>query len=431
MGEERDGTGDPAADVAVTVLRGTLPDRDAALADLDDSFHAEASLADYLESARLKRAAQTGDYRSTQGANVTPLPCWAVAFETDRRSVGADDVCAPRRPDDTYRLATAARARDLPGPGTAKERWRGTTLSGDCAPAHLYGVVTSTYLVPFAIAHRYLAHLPATPTGRDPGATLSVHHEYADRGSDRPGDGVDAADRAAIREWTAAAQRLWEERRTSGAPDLVTERLDDYGKLSRQQPRATRVVHTRSRKLYAAVLDPRGETALGLPLGKARLHTRVGDAVGRTETVPTRGVVCDNKLHYLTTGSEGEAYWLVGLLNSDPFEERVMAHASGDPPNIYSLPAKLLGEWGLTYDPDDERHAAIADLAVELETAMTATVRAYLGDEKEVDLADVDDTDAGAEVPRTVTTPYTNRFDEAERLDRLDELVASLLDEAA
>lgn len=428
----------------VKVLSAVLSSRDASFEELcdgdgdgvSDEYVTEIPLEQYVESARLKGRVQDGTYESIQGVNMTPLPCWAVSFQTSRRRVGGSYQTVPRREDGMYKIATSSRGSELQGPGQAKDRWRGTVFEGPCSPEHLYTVVTSTYLVPFAIGHRYVAHLPASieeTESKKRNVSLNILHEYANTEDQSLSSFNNASideDTEAIKSWTQQAQTAWQQNKTGNSPDLVTERLNDYNKLAKQQPRRYRVVHTRSRKLYAAVLDPHESTALGLPFGGAEIHSRVNGTVSNTDKITSQGIICDNKLHYINTDSEGEAYWLMGVINSTPFEEKVMEHASGDPPNIYSLPAKKLNDIGLVFDANDERHVEIIDLATELKNEMEKTIKDYISNEKGIDIDAIDDSEAGPEVPKMITTPYTNRFNQDQKLEELDDKVAELIHEA-
>lgn len=416
-------------------LRGVLSSRDASLDELTEEMVTEVPLDQYLKSTRIRRAGQEGEYISYSGTNIEPVPLWAITFQTSRRRVGNQYQIVPKKEQNQYRIATADWASEVRGTGKEKEKWRGIRLDGICSPSSLFSVVTSTYLVPYAIGHRYITHLPATVEGKGREASLTVNHEHADLENqqlsswgfgNKSGDSDNGTDQGIV-QWTQNAQKVWDQKRTDGSEERVTDYLNYYDKLARQPVKSYRVVHTRSRKLYAAVLEPRRETALGLPLGAAEVNWRIDGEVTQTDSINVEGVITDNLVNFIPVDTEVEAYWLTGLLNSDPFEDMVMELAKGDPPNIYSIPAKLLNQEDIAFDPDNESHIKMANLAEELESSMMETIRQYIQNEKDVDLDKIDDSDQSSEVPSMMITAYVNRLNEDTKEDHLNEIAEEIV----
>lgn len=117
---------------------------------------------------------------------------------------------------------------------------------------------------------------------------------------------------------------------------------------------------------------------------------------------------------------------MMGLFNSAEFNSLVMRHARGEPPGIYTLPAKVLHALGLLFDSKDATHRELAKTAELLEAAMATTIKAYLGGEKTVNLAAVDDTDHAPEVPATVSSALMRRLPAEQLLKKLNALSKKL-----
>lgn len=414
----------------INAIKGALPSRDVELSEVPEEFFQEVDLSAYLDSAKLKVASQIGAYQSNQGATITPLPCWAVEFETFRRKTPLGIQYRPKKERGLYVIKTSRWASKVIGTGREKEKWRGVSLKGKCSPNHLFAVASSRWLVPFALAHRYIVYLPVESIGEGQQTRIRVQHGYS-RYKETPFDSwmdrqLDEETKS-IKLWTTQAQRKWNELKTERSPDLITSYLDYRNKLSKQKPKAIRVIHTRSRSFYAAVLNPMAESPLGIPFHSALVKTREGEHILSSSTLPLGGIVCDNKLHYIDVASEAEAYWMVGLFNSRAFREMVMKEARGEPPGIYSLPAKILNRLGLKFDSSDYSHLSMAKVAAELEDQMRKTIRRYIEEEKGIELKFIDDTDQGTEVPPTISSAYTRRLDAEELLNELESLAEIIM----
>jgi hypothetical protein len=329
-----------------------------------------------------------------------------------------------------YRGQTARWAVEVAGTGKEKQKWRGLILHGGLSFRHCFGVVSSAWLVPFALAHRYVAHLPAEVRAGKEAGRLKVRQDLATAGQvslDRFSDSRRDPEDDTIRAWTMQAQRAWAAESTDRSAELVTGRLDHMKLLSAQKPKSLRVVHTRSRTFYAAVLDPSSNTALGLPFCEASaVVSQDGTTLSRLR-IPMAGVVCDNLLHYIEVRSRGEAYWMSGIFNSPVFERRVMKQARGEPPGIYTIPQKVLSELKLVFDSTNKDHIRVAQLAATLERKMGQSIRDYLGTEKGVPLPMVDDTDRGPDIPVTISSALLARLDAKAELSELNGLVGSLV----
>jgi len=414
----------------VIVAKGTLPSRDTELKDLPRDFWHERDISVYLRSARTKTSKQEGEYRSTQGATITPIPCWAIEIETTQRKTPKGFQSLPLTEGSLYFGVTARWAGEVTGTGSEKEKWRGIRQRGKISLSHCFSVVSSSWLVPFSIAHRYIVHIPAEPTGSHGREPLRVRHDMANLGKTSLagfGDDRESIEEAAIRSWTQQSQRAWSKQNTDRSTDLVTQWLDYRGKISIQNPSSYRVVHTRSRSFYAAVVNPQGRTASGLPYNAARVIVTEANRVVSSIDIPIAGVIADNLLHYVNVESKQEAYWMSGIFNSTPFEKLVMKEARGEPPGIYTIPQKVLARLGLVFDSEDDTHLKIAQLAAALEKKMNGTLRKYLSEEKGLNLELVDDTDRGPDIPPTISSALMRRLGAETELRELDNLVLSLI----
>jgi hypothetical protein len=414
----------------VIIAKGELPDRDSDLSQIPRNFFKKTNLSVYRKSSHMKISRQVGPYKSRQGSSITPVPLWAVEFQTIRRKTEDAYQTLPEQEKGQYIVKTARWALAVTGTGVEKEKWRKLTVSGPCSFEHLFATVTSAWLVPFALAHRYLVYIPAEVKGKGKSATIMVRHDLAseDNGMDEWVRSRKQSD-SAIKNWTINAQKEWSKNKTQKSSELVTERLDYQSTLSGQRPNAFRVVHTRSRSFYAAVLDPKGSTALGLTFDSAKIRIVEGGENIKVISLPTAGVICDNLLHSIEVDSEDEAYWMMGLFNSESFNKLVMKQARGEPPGIYTIPVKVMEHLGLVYDSANSINLELAKIAKILEVRMKKTIRNYIADEKGLDLNMIDDTDKSLEVPSTISSALMRRLDAQEELDKLNKLADKLLED--
>jgi hypothetical protein len=414
----------------VIVLKGELTRRDAELYEIPRKFFSQVDLSVYRKSVEMKIARQEGTYKSRQGATITPVSLWPIEFQTVRRKVGTSYQSLPAKEEGLYLVKTARWASEVVGTGVEKEKWRGLFLGGKCSLPNIFVVVSSAWLVPFALAHRYLVHIPAEIKGKGKAAAITVRHDFAEYRNRRLKlwtNQETAPSEGAIRDWTIQAQKAWNERKTDKSAKLVTERLDYHGTLASQKPKAFRVVHTRSRSFYASVLNPRAHTALGLPFDAVKINTTEGGMIINTTYLPIGGVICDNLLHSVVVDSEDEAYWMMGLFNSKVFCRRVMKKALGEPPGIYTIPVKIMDALNLEFDPSKRLHLELAKIAHLLEEKMNVTLQTYLTEEKGINLEFVDDTDQSPDIPSTISSALMRRLNANIELKQLEDLTSKIL----
>jgi hypothetical protein len=373
-----------------------MSDRDAPLSEFLKGSTAEIVLSRRI--AALKGLlVQSKDYASHQGATVTPRPFWVVEVRTAaRRTAQGSEEVVPLIEEESVRVRSSKRATLVQGQGKRKQAWRGISLEGDAPPHFLFGLLTSRYVGCFSILHRDLCLLPAT-IGNGGLTVINDHwaaHPRQQRTLEKEGN-----DERMVRDWVRQAQARWKAGRQADQQELCTERLNYNGGLSSQPATAPRVVHTRSGSFYAALLRPSAQTSTGVPLNELRVRFRRDGTVVSTAERPLAGVVVDNLLHWIQVGSVQEGYWLVGVLNSEPFVSRLLKEVQNR--DYYSAPSRLLLSLGLKFDHTNPTCAAISDAAKLIESRKTVFDRELLSQElgKEA-LQSVDDTDVSPAVPR-------------------------------
>lgn len=405
-------------------IEATLSNRDAALSEIRRRGIVETDLASVLPETTER--AQTGGYESVQGPTITPSPLWIVEVRTFRRNIGGSIQQGPKVSAGKLMVASSRRASKVAGTGAEKTKWREAAMEGEMQPQYLFNVATSTWLVPFAIGHRFLSTLPATET--DDGR-FQVHHELCQPATQslRGFSGGTAGPSSEVRKWTREAQRIWSETKKDASADLVTKRLDYSSLMSRIDWSRPRVIHTRSRLFYAGLLQPSETTALDLPLDKVRLVTREdGKMLTKTE-YPVGGTIVDNKVHHIEVRDEDEGYWLTAVLNSEPVTGEIMSRSKGEPPNIYSIPAKVLADFRLKYDPRNSSHQTLTRLGRKLTRQMREEVRKYVVEAKETELSLVDDSDLSPEVPPLNAGRFVKWMQASEDWTETGDLVTALL----
>jgi hypothetical protein len=272
--------------------------------------------------------------------------------------------------------------------------------------------------------------------GRGRYAAIKVNLRASTRASglDEWGESTDP-ETEATRSWTKKAQRLWDATKTERSFSNVADRINYQGTLASQPLRAIRVVYTRSRTLYASVLDPEARTALGLPLRELVTKVRENDTVISTSVRKLGGVIAENLLHWIEVDDIEEAHWLSGVLNARVFIERVLERAGGKEkgsqyvPGIYNIPVDLLAEYGMTYDPKDAVHSKISRISKRLQIGMGRVVKDYIEREKGVNIHLLDDTNASPIVPDTISSALLRRLASvaAADLTKNEKLVSGLL----
>jgi len=418
----------------IQIIKKTFSKRDADISELNISEDiSKKSLELYLKRLKSVAARQSGHYKSKSGVNVTPQPFWCVEFKVVEKKVGKDNVIQPMKKNGYYIVQTTRWARTVSGTGQEKEKWSGHGIRGPISNKFLYSVVTSAWLVPFSIVHRYLAVIPAVPVSNTNDSHLNVLTNIAqDDRIDQWTVTEDSEDNKTISNWTKTAQNLWETSKKSKSTKLVTDWLDYHGKLTNQKPNTIRVVHTRSRILYAAVLKPFRNTSLGIPLNKAVIKTRSGITIVNTETIPLAGIIIDNLLNSIEVASVDEAYWLSGIFNTTYFGNLTLKKAGGKKgseavPSIYSIPVKILDEHGLVFDASNKIHSDISQLSKTLEKQMGLVVKKYYEKNKSTVIDRIGDTVQSPELDVSISRPFIDRLAKtSNELQELERLVKSL-----
>ena len=419
----------------VRIISKSLSKRDAdfsEISEIDDVT--EKPLAHYTTRMELTLSKQKGHYRSIQGATITPQPFWCIEFDTVEKKFRDTGIIQPRKQQGSHVAMTARWAKDVEGTGQQKQKWRNSRMYGPVSPSSVFSVISSNGVVPFAIIHRYIAFIPATVSSEKKDAKLILLDNVArDNRMDAWMDSIDVKNNNVVK-WVKDAQQKWSSIKTSKSFPLVTERLNYHGTLVKQTPKSVRVVHSRSRFLKAAVLDPYGKTSTDLPINNAILKTRAGILIQDICSVPVTGTIVDNMLHWITVESRDEAYWLSGLFNSNCFQALVIEESGGPRgseyvPSIYSIPVKILAKKNIIFNPSNSIHQNISQIAKLLEEKMTIVARNYLSQEKNIPLDRIDDTVQSPIVPDANAGVYLKRLSKVykNKISELNYLVESIL----
>jgi len=344
-----------------------------------DIIKQEQSLREIMSKLEKELAELRGKYVGHQGATITPEPLWKVVIKSVRRKVGQIEERSPTFEDNKVIVRTAETARQVKGTGSSKSTWRNIGLEGEICVDNLFCVITSRYLLPFIIIHRYLAVLPAEVSSE---GKIRIFNLTLDHFTARDNECAKLLER-----WISSAQSIWRKKKREKQPEYVADWVNMYRKLESQIPNSIRVVWMSRRKLYAAVLNPTKETIFGFPFNKILLKWMLGNRIIEQAILPsgnrTLPVVCDNMLHYVNVESENEAYWLSGIFNSIKFREIVEGKAGlgrgRGPPDIYNIPIRVLNERIPDgFNKTDPTYIKIAELSKELERKIGEMVRSYI-----------------------------------------------------
>jgi hypothetical protein len=189
-------------------------------------------------------------------------------------------------------LRTSRRAEKM-----AKRGYETLIVEGNVEANFLYGVLTSTELIPFGHLPLRVAVLPMEPGIK---SYRIVSAEEAERSG-----------HLGLAEWLTKCEKEWETRRSAKAKKLnLCRRLDYQKDLTEQNPSTRfRVVYPMSATyLVSSVID----------LQQENLTVKVDNI-----SIPLKGLVMDYKVFYYDATSEEESYYLCAMLNSRIVDEIV------------------------------------------------------------------------------------------------------------
>lgn len=370
--------------------------RDAALDEFLKGKQSESTV-EHAISLLEEQLTVPSHYVSKTGATVQPRPLWVVEAKASvRRAAGGVEDIVPLRREGEVEVRTSRAAVLVQGQGKRKEPWRGLVLEGPLCPDNLFGLITSRYVTNFSVVHRDICVVPASVSG----GHLEVLHALAKPSA----AGVTLEElepcKSLLRKWIQKAQRDWDDRKGDDKIDLCTERFDLWGGLGSQPPKAIRVVHTRSGDFRAALLNPSGVGATGLPFDKLVLKYRRGGRVLDTVSFPIPGLILDNLVHWIGVRSAQEGDWLVGILNSRSFVKRLWKEVYPKR-DVYAWPGRVLQKLGFVFNPTNKRDLQIAADARLIARSKLAFDRGYVrGEMESADYASIDDSQASARPPR-------------------------------
>jgi SAM-dependent methyltransferase len=317
------------------VVSGDLPEKNLRLKDAVESL-VERSVSLYLNTVRSRswlsdKKFELAKGRSayydgfSQGATIVPRQFWFVDIIPSVRG-----WINPRRP---Y-LRTSKRASVM-----AKRDYVGLVIEGNVEAEFLYGVLTSSELVPFGHLPPRLAVLPIEPQ--------TTHYKIlsADEAEERGLFG--------LAEWLRKCEEEWNKRRGLKAMKLsVYERLDYQKDLTTQNPSPKfRVIYpTSATYLVSSVIEPKQEP-----------YTVIIDGT----LISLKGLIIDTKLYYIVLDDVNEAYYLCSTLNSqivDEFIKPLQARGQYGPRDLHKKPLELPIP---RFNPSNPDHLALSELGKE------------------------------------------------------------------
>lgn len=213
----------------------------------------------------------------------------------------------------------------------SKPQWR-LKVEGKVEKEFLFGTVLAKDLIPFVVRKLSLTVLPLVENSHRDLQMINALTAL--------GEGFTHA-----HDWFLEAERIWNKKRKNKKQSWFN-RLDYTRLLTRQQLRAPATVlyNQSGTNLCAAFVTPKEARKIG--------------------KLQIRGLVVDSKTYFYYAASEGEAHYLVGVLNSSVVNDAIKPYQ----------PQGLLGERDIhrrplevcpipRFDPKDALHLKLANLA--------------------------------------------------------------------
>jgi len=314
------------------VISGKLPKKNAKLEEISNlltvrqaTIHFnQVGVRSWLSEQKFTLAKERSPYYGgfSQGASIVPRPCWFV-----------DVVPHPRFGISQQRpyLKTSQRAEKM-----AKRGYESLLIEGNVEADFLYGVLTSTELIPFGYLPLRVAVLPIEPRNKN---YRIIDAEEAER------NGF-----LGLTEWLRKCEREWQTRRGAKARKLsLYERLD-YQKDLTEQSTTTRfrVAYPKSATyLVSSVIDLQQES----------LTVEVGNIL-----IPLKGLIIDHINYFCDVSDGDEAYYLCSILNSRIIDELIkpmQAEGQFGPRDIHKKPLELPIP---KFDPSNPNHRELSEL---------------------------------------------------------------------
>ena len=316
--------------VSLRKLTAQLPDRNLELADAEpelESTDGEITLGDgEITSWETDEGTEQSKYhpKFNQGADLTPRLFTSIELNEAATSFGFDPKKPPIKTSEASMIKAKEPYSEI-GP-----------LDGEVEKEFIYGILLGSDIVPFAHRDYRPAVVPAAPAGD--------HYSVLETEDARSGG------YSGLASWLETANEHWDSDKKG--VETVSSRLNHWDRIKTHDPKAKyRVIYPKGGKnLMAAV-------------------AKVDDLDERSKegTFHLRNMIIDHKIFYYETENETEAYYLSGVLNSDVLNQKIKAfQTTGDfgERDIQKIPLEFpIPE----FNPDDERHQQLAELAKECE----------------------------------------------------------------
>lgn len=151
---------------------------------------------------------------------------------------------------------------------------------------------------------------------------------------------IESSEYNGLRDWWRRAEQIWKENRTADSPPTLGARIDYQRYLTGQIPaKCTRIVYSLSGTVLVAAL------------------------------VHDMNAVVEQSLLWAAVPDEVEAYYLLGVLNSEAFLNKVAPHQSRGEKGARHFGKDIFKVGPANFDPDSDLHRAIAEAATKLEQA--------------------------------------------------------------
>lgn len=312
--------------VPLRSLTASLSERNLSLDDVRsdlDSQDGEVTLGDgEITSWETDEGTEQSPYHSkfSQGADLTPRLFTSIELDDTATTMGFNK----RKPHLKTSEASMIKAKEPYseiGP-----------LTGQVEQDFIYAILLGSDIVPFAHRDYRPAIVPAAPAGEE---YRVLEEEEAKSGG-----------YSGLASWLEQANEHWDSDKKG--VETVSSRLNHWDRISTQNPKAT-----------YRVIYPKGGSNLMAAVSKV-------DEINKRSKEPDielQNAIIDHKCFYYETEDESEAYYLSGILNSDTLNEKIKAfQTKGDfgARDIQKIPLEFpIPE----YDPSDERHQRLAELA--------------------------------------------------------------------
>lgn len=226
-----------------------------------------------------------------------------------------------------------------------KGKWQGMHYTGECEREFLYATLRGKNYVPFAVLAYDLVITPLVlENSRHTVLTLQLAVK---------------AGPAGIAAWMKQIQQAWTQHKTAKSPTEVTQRVNKYRLLEKQDPQHG----------YKVIINKSGTNIAAVVIDASKV---VGLTVGEVEV---RGFVADTQTYIFCTERKNEAHYLCAILNSATVNQAVKPYQNAGEQGPRDLHTKALKVCPVPrFSPDDPDHVRLASLSEECHETVACKV---------------------------------------------------------